>query len=119
MKRRETSLYLLAGAAAGLLNGLLGAGGGMVLVPLLLGPLKLPPKQAFATSVFIMTPICALSAWLYWRQGRFSLPQAAPFLLGGLAGGLLCGRLYGRVSARWLGRIFALLMLYGGIRCLF
>lgn len=119
MDRREKSLYLLAGTVAGLLNGLLGTGGGMILVPLLLGPLKLPPKRTFATSVFIMTPICALSAWLYWQQGRISLAQAVPFLLGGLAGGLLCGKLYGKVSAQWLGRIFALLMLYGGVRCFF
>lgn len=119
MDKREKSLYALAGALAGFANGLLGAGGGLALVPILLGTMKLPPKEAFATSVFIMTPICALSAALYWVQGRASLGLAAPFLLGGLAGGLACGKLYGRVSALWLGRIFGLLMLYGGIRCFF
>jgi hypothetical protein len=119
MDKKEKSLYILAGALAGFANGLLGTGGGLAIVPILLGPLKLPPKRAFATSVFIMTPICALSAALYWFQGRASLGHAAPFLLGGLAGGLLCGKLYGKIPAAWLGRIFGLLMLYGGLRCFF
>lgn len=119
MDKKEKTLYALAGALAGFVNGLLGTGGGLALVPILLGPLKLPPKRAFATSVFIMAPICALSAVLYWLQGRASLGRAAPFLLGGLAGGLVCGKFYGKISAAWLGRIFGLLMLYGGIRCFF
>ncbi len=77
MDKKEKSLYILAGALAGFANGLLGTGGGLAIVPILLGPLKLPPKRAFATSVFIMTPICALSAALYWFQGRASLGHAA------------------------------------------
>ena len=39
----------LAGAAAGLINGFFGAGGGMVLVPLLIHLGKLPDKEAFAS----------------------------------------------------------------------
>ena len=39
-------------------------------------------------------------------------------LLGGLAGGFLGGRLYGRISTVWLRRLFALFLLYAGVKYL-
>ena len=40
-----------AGAAAGLANGFFGAGGGMLLVPLLAGWCRLPGKTCFTTAL--------------------------------------------------------------------
>ena len=72
---KENKRYLTAGALAGLINGFFGAGGGIALVPLLLGWIKLPPQKAFATSVFIILPISALSAALYLWQGDITTLQ--------------------------------------------
>ena len=44
----------LFGAAAGVVNGLFGAGGGMVLVPLLIRGGKLPDQTAYASSIAII-----------------------------------------------------------------
>ncbi len=112
----EKQKYLAAGALAGLANGFFGAGGGVVLVPLLLGWIGLDEKKAFATSVFIILPISALSAVLYWRQGRLDLLAALPYLVGGFAGGLLCGKLYHRLPALFLRRAFGALLIVGGVR---
>ena len=47
--RREITVSLLVGAAAGMLAGLTGVGGGVFLVPLLVGVLYLPQHEAHGT----------------------------------------------------------------------
>ena len=50
-----------AGLAAGAVNGLFGAGGGMVLVPLLGWLTDLEEEEIFASSLSIILPICVVS----------------------------------------------------------
>lgn len=120
MKRPECGWLrpALAGAAAGLVNGFFGGGGGMLLVPLLAGWCGLGQRKAFATSVAVILPLCVLSAAIYLFRGGVELLPALPYLLGGLAGGLLGGKLFKGVSMTWLRRGFALLILYGGVKAL-
>ena len=108
----------LAGAAAGLVNGLFGGGGGMVLVPLLAGKCGLGHRRAFATSVAIIAPLCALSAGIYYLRRDLDPAAALPYLIGGLAGGLIGGKVYRRLSMALLRRVFAALILYGAVRAL-
>lgn len=108
----------LSGAAAGLVNGLFGGGGGMVLVPLLNRWCGVEEKKAFATCVAVIFPLCVLSAAVFLLRTDFTLSTALPYLLGGLAGGWLGGKWMGRVSVVWLRRIFAAFLLYGGVRYL-
>lgn len=110
--------FALAGAAAGVVNGFFGGGGGMVLVPLLAGKCGLGQRRAFATSVAVIAPLCALSAGIYWFRGELNLAAALPYLLGGLIGGLVGGRVFQKLSMVWLRRAFALLILYGGVKAL-
>lgn len=109
----------LAGAAAGAVNGFFGGGGGMVLVPLLAGWCGLGQRKAFATSVAIILPLCGLSAIIYLFRGGVELTAALPYLLGGLIGGLIGGTIFKHINMVWLRRLFALLLLYGGVRSLF
>ena len=108
----------VAGGAAGLVNGFFGGGGGMVLVPMLVGKCGLDQKKASATSVAIIAPLCALSSVIYWMRDGLDTAAALPYLIGGLAGGLVGGKLFKRMSVVWLRRGFALLILYGGVRAL-
>lgn len=85
----------------------------MVLVPMLVSRCGLSQRKAFATSVAIILPLCALSAVLYWLRGSLELSAALPYLLGGLLGGFLGGKLFRKLSMTWLRRIFALFILYG------
>ena len=64
----------LSGAAAGLVNGLFGGGGGMVLLPLLRRG-GMEEKQAFATCVAVIFPICSLSAIVYLFRDGLDLPD--------------------------------------------
>lgn len=110
--------YSASGAAAGIINGLFGAGGGMVLVPLLIKYGRLEDKQAFATAISIIFPLCLVSIMVYGSAGAIELTTTWPYLVGGLIGGLLGGLLFKRVSANILHKIFGILILWGGIRLL-
>ena len=115
--RQKTKLGL-SGALAGLVNGLFGGGGGMVMVPLLTAWCGLAQKRALATCVAVILPFCVLSAAIYVLRTDFDWLLALPYLIGGGIGGALGGLLFKRVSSRWLRRIFALCLLYGGVRYL-
>ena len=117
-KKRPWLAPAVAGGLAGIANGFFGGGGGMVLVPLLTGRCGLDQRRAFATSVAIILPLCALSSAIYFFRGTLDLVVALPYLVGGLAGGFLGGKLFRRVNMDWLRRVFGLLLLYGGVRCL-
>lgn len=108
----------LAGAAAGIANGFFGGGGGMILVPLLIRWCRLSQRQAFATSVAVILPLCLLSSVIYFLRGDLDLMSALPYLAGGLLGGWLGGKTFHRLNVVWLRRGFALLILYGGVKSL-
>lgn len=116
--KQQTLWYAAAGGAAGLINGFFGGGGGMILVPLLAGKCGLEQEKAFATSVAVIAPLCALSAGIYWFRGDLDFATALPYLFGGLIGGFLGGKLFQKLSMKWLRRAFALLILYGAVRSL-
>jgi len=115
---KEPVRYACIGAAAGLVNGMMGTGGGMLLVPLLTR-CGVEPKKAMATSVAVILPLCILSVWICRRSLDANWTQLLPYLGGGLIGGITAGLSFGKVPSLWMRRMFALLLLYGGIRAVF
>ncbi len=107
---------LMVGALAGILNGMFGAGGGMVLVPLLIGWVGLEEKKAFATSVAVMLPLSVVSLIVFGSRDGEVFSQALPYLIGGIVGGALTSVFFKKISAMWLHRVFSVLLLYGGIK---
>lgn len=87
-----------------------------MLVPALTGWCALEQKKAFATSVAVILPLCALSAGIYLLRGGLDLVAALPYLAGGALGGWAGGKWFGGVKVSWLKRAFGLLLLYGGVR---
>ncbi len=122
--------WVAVGFSAGLLNGLLGAAGGIVLVTLL--PFLSPPagsglsrgaltnsRDLLVTSLCVMLPVTALSAILYWLGGKTTdLRLAAVILLPAALGGLVGAYLLGRLPRSLLKRLFGLLVAISGIRML-
>ena len=51
-------------------------------------------------------------------RGGFDWLAALRYLIGGGIGGALCGLLFRKVSAGVLRKLFALFLLYGGVRYL-
>ena len=79
---------LTAGILTGAVNGLFGGGGGMVAVPILKGMLGYEERQAHATAIFVIAPVCAAIAVTYIINGYAALDVIIPAALGSVAGGM-------------------------------
>lgn len=108
----------VAGLSAGIVNGFLGAGGGMVLVPLLTKLSNLNDDQIFPTSVSVILPICLVSLCFAWTASPPDWSSALPYLLGSAGGGVIAGFWGKRIPVKWLHRVLGALILFGGIRYL-
>lgn len=123
-KRQLGRIALLSavGLGAGLLCGLLGAGGGVVLLLALQrigkdgeGDLR----DVFATSLAIMIPLALLACLRYSAYGSLSARELSPFLPAAILGGLSGGFLLGKIRLRRLRLLFAVLMAVSGALLLF
>jgi uncharacterized membrane protein YfcA len=99
------------GAAAGLLSGLLGVGGGFVLVPALLVLSDLPMKAVVATSMGVIALVSGAGVLVAGATGLMNWIVGLPFAAGAL-GGLLAGRAVAkRLAGPRLQQGFAVLSL--------
>ncbi len=118
MRKSKAFPLVLAGLGAGAVNGLFGAGGGMVLVPLLGLSHGLTEEEVFPASISIILPICLVSLAVTAWTGTIAWQQALPYLAGSAAGGI-CAGLWGRkIPVKWLHRGLGILILWGGVRYL-
>ena len=118
MQKQKIFGPILAGGAAGMIAGLFGAGGGMVLVPLLTLLTDTREDSLFPTSLSIMLPICILS--IVTQAINTSIPwmDALPYLAGSAVGGFAAGIWGQRIPTKCLHRILGILILWGGFRYL-
>ena len=115
---RDTIKLALAGALAGAVNGMFGAGGGMLLVPLLTLLTDFDEEAVFPASVSIILPISMVSLFVYATAQALPFRDAVPYLLGGLLGGILAGRSSKKIPVKWLHRTLGILIVWGGYRYL-
>lgn len=107
----------LPGFIAGILNGLLGAGGGMVVVPML-EKSGIEPNKSHATSIAVIVPLCILSAILYLAGNNLSYYDVLPYLPAGLIGAFIGAKVLPHIPGNILRRIFGAFMLYSAWRLL-
>ena len=108
----------LAGSAAGVINGLFGAGGGMILVPLLTLFTDLEDREVFPASVSVMLPMCLVSLAISSCSMETPWVQALPYMIGSACGGVLAGIFGKKVPTVWLHRGLGILILWGGVKYL-
>lgn len=116
---KNNLIYGTAGFTAGILNGFFGAGGGLILVPMLIYAAKLSTEKALPTSLAIILPICIVSCLQRYTIHSFDIISLWPYLAGGLAGGIIGGLTYKKVSKIWLRRILGGFVLYAGVKMIF
>jgi uncharacterized membrane protein YfcA len=109
---------ITAGGIAGLINGLFGAGGGMVLVPLLTKLTNIADKNVFPTSVSIILPVCLVSLGFTIANGSVNTDGVLPYLIGSTLGGVAAGFFGKKIPTLWLHKTLGILILWGGIRYL-
>ena len=109
---------IFAGSAVGVVNGLLGGGGGMIAVPALIGT-GLEEHHAHATAIAVILPVCLASALVYLIYGLLPFESFIPVALGTVLGGFFGANALKNVSSRTVTLIFAAFMLAAGVRMMF
>ena len=110
---------ITAGALTGAVNGIFGGGGGMVAVPLLSGMLGYEDKEAHATAIFVIAPVCAASALIYIINGYAVWDVIIPAAIGTVAGGFVGAYSLSKFSSSAVNYIFIAIMFAAGVRMLF
>ena len=92
MKFFKSSALLIAigGFVAGFVNGLLGAGGGIIIVFVLSGLIKedVSARDIFANALCITLPVSFLSSAIYISNGNTNFNGFLPFVIPAITGGL-------------------------------
>ncbi len=113
----KNSRKVFGGAAIGFINGLFGAGGGMLAVPLLKS-LGFSEKTAHRSSLLLILPLTVFSVFLYYFNGKIDLSSAFDYAFPGILGALSGTFLIAKLPAKLLKGGFSLLLIYSGIRML-
>ena len=112
---KQILLSIVAGIAVGFINGFLGAGGGMLVVPLLRLIFKQEPKVAHSTAVLVILPICAISGGAYLLGGSMNFNLLWSVAIGTFAGGVIGTFLLSKLRNNIITILFSLLMIGAGV----
>lgn len=110
--------FVLTGLFAGFANGLLGAGGGIVVIFALGALLQgqgYERRDLYANALCVMLPITAVSCVRYAMAGHLVTDGFGIYALPAILGGVLGAILLGRLKASLLKKLFGALVIYSGI----
>lgn len=103
----------------GVVNGLFGAGGGMLAVPCLTYIGGLDEKSAHATAIAAILPLCLVSAIVYALKESCRNEVILPVVIGVTAGGILGALLLKKLSSDVVSFVFYALMTFAGFKMIF
>jgi hypothetical protein len=108
--------YLVSGLIGGFLSGFAGIGGGVVLIPLMVGLLGVSQHQAHGTSLAIIIPTALVSLIPYYTSpaeaGTYPmLDLALAYTVTAVIGAPIGAKLITFVNPRALRKLFGLLLL--------
>jgi uncharacterized membrane protein YfcA len=103
------------GLVAGLFSALFGVGGGIVIVPLLLGVAAFGAREATATSLGAIVVTATAGVALYAAHDKVDPGYAALVGIPAMAGALIGTAAQQRISTRVLTLVFALLLACTGV----
>ncbi len=115
--KKEKLKTMLSGVAIGVVNGLLGSGGGMIAVPILKKS-GLDQRRAQANAIAVILPISVVSCVMYLMRGDIRITDGLAFLPGGVIGAVIGTFLLSKLPTKLLRKIFAAFMIWAGVRLL-
>ena len=113
-RRIYSPVIVLAGLFAGVVNGLLGAGGGVImlyLVQYVMGKESESQKDAFASVVAVILPVSIVSAVSYGAAGNIDMSMIQVLAIPALVGGALGAYLTDRLPCGIIRGVFAILLI--------
>jgi len=115
LKLKKNSLKVLGGIIIGLINSLLGAGGGMVAVPLL-KKTSMNQTEAQASAIAVIFPLTIASIIGYYLTDKINIRDSFEYLIPGVIGAACGASLLPKIPVKILKKLFAAFMIWAGIR---
>ncbi|MBK8027407.1 MAG: sulfite exporter TauE/SafE family protein [Chloroflexi bacterium] len=113
-------VLLLLGFGAGIISGLFGVGGGIVIVPALVGLLRFDQKEAVATSLgALLLPVGLPAVITYYNNNAFDIATAAVVAVGLVFGAFGGARLTLRLPSTTVKRLYGIFLLLVALRFIF
>lgn len=123
------NIMMLGGILAGIINGFLGTGGGILLLFLLeriykgkkaknqkQGRQKYDEKDVFASVLPVTCALSAVSVVMYIIKGKINFSfDSLIYLPSAIVGGLCGAFLLNKIKVKWLKNIFSVLVVYAGL----
>lgn len=119
---KKNILIAFAAFAAGILNGLLGAGGGIVIslvLSILCKDSFSDGRDIFVNAQAAILPISAFSCVLYAYRGMVDFKGFSPYVIPALIGGAAGGFLLSKINPKYIKIVFALIVIFSGVRMMF
>jgi len=117
LKRIKNVIFYFGIFFSGVINSLLGVGGG-ILVITILSKLDLEPKKAHATSICVILPICIFSAFLYLYRQRVKISDVAEYVFGGVLGSIVGAFILSKLNPKILKRTFGGFVIWAALQLL-
>lgn len=114
--RMKNLLVPLVGFATGLVNGLLGIGGGTLLLPALVFLFGVEQHRAHGTSISTVLPTSAVSVLVYGSNQLLEWDLIWKVSAGGIVGAFIGASVLGHFSAIALRRLYAMVIFLIGLR---
>jgi len=122
-KLKKGALILIGGTIGGFINGLLGAGGGIILLWVLA---RLNPEKGgnavrdnFAAVVLTVLILSCASAVTYSAKNGIDTKSLLTLAVPGMAGGVLGAYLTDRLNTDILKLVFSILIIIAGVNMIF
>lgn len=114
----KIAVLIMFGVLSGFVNGLLGAGGGILVVYALNYALKgrdSDSRDIYANALCVMLPISAVSCVRYAFSGNLHTDGFSVYAIPAIAGGIVGGFLLSKLNASVTKKLFAALVIWSGI----
>lgn len=119
-RNRSPYVLLALGFGAGIISGMFGVGGGIVIVPALIGLLRFDQKEAVATSLgALLLPVGLPAVITYYNNGAFDIATALVVAIGLLFGAFAGARITLALPSKTVKRLYGLFLLFVGLRFIF
>ncbi len=104
------------GLAGGVVSGLIGVGGGIILIPLMVGLLGMSQHRAHGTSLAIIVPTAFAATLRYATSNPIDWSVALALAATSVVFAAVGARLTAYINEKLLRRLFALVLLAGALR---
>ena len=103
------------GFLSGIINGFFGAGGGLLLVPMITYVTKNDSKKAHATTLVCVMFMCLASSIIYLIKKQLNFKLILVCLIGSLIGSMIGTKLLKNLKNNIIDLVFSLVLVFAGI----